>query len=229
MNHSISPWEFLIGVCVGILLYLIIKWFFLTTYETVVETSDDNPILKAKSEYRGNIISNIINSFLDAWELDPKEVVIQTAYIDFGVNVINSIYKNHFMRLYCDWDKNILKIHYTTNENGETSVVKKVFTLKSNKIDFEKINDFFLSIKPKEAAALDEKTVEHLIQSAKDIANNEKVPAEESLQMILEGWAQLKEALLINASHEMAMQFSTLTAFLQTYFPKEFEDFQNKD
>ena len=30
------------------------------------------------------------------------------------------------MRLYCDWNKDILKIHYTTNEDGENEMMKLV-------------------------------------------------------------------------------------------------------
>lgn len=195
--------------------------------EAVLVDSTTDPVMKAVAEQRTAFVNNVITALMNAWQVDMKDLDVDAEQLSFDTSLISIIYQNHMFRLYCNWKRHTMRIHYTiTSPSGETKVIRKKMRLKVNSIDFEKMQTFFRSIKPIEietAFALTEAQVDKLINAAKELKDEGKISHEDANSMLMDFWDESKDLVMQEGTRENIMQFTAMTTLLYEYCPDEFE------
>ena len=192
--------------------------------EVVLVDSTTDPVMKAVAEQRTTFMNNVITALMNAWQVDMEDLDVDAEQLSFDTSLISIIYQNHMLRLYCNWKRHTMRIHYITNHSGKTKIIRKRMRIGVNSVDFEKMQLFFCSIKPvKTAPALTETQVDKPINAAKEVKDEGKISHEDANSMLIEFWDESKDSVMQEGTRENIMQFTAMTTLLYEYCPDEFE------
>lgn len=192
--------------------------------EAVLVDSTTDPVMKAVAEQRTAFVNNVITALMNAWQVDMEDLDVDAEQLSFDTSLISIIYQNHMFRLYCNWKRHTMRIHYITNHSGKTKIIRKRMRIGVNSVDFEKMQLFFCSIKPaKTALALTEAQVDKLINAAKEVKDEGKISHEDANSMLIEFWNESKNSVMKEGTRENIMQFTAMTTLLYEYCPDDFK------
>ena len=192
--------------------------------EVVLVDSTTDPVMKAVAEQRTTFMNNVITALMNAWQVDMEDLDVDAEQLSFDTSLISIIYQNHMLRLYCNWKRHTMRIHYITNHSGKIKIIRKRMRIGVNSVDFEKMQLFFCSIKPaKTAPALTEARVDKLINAAKEVKDEGKISHEDANSILIEFWDESKNSVMKEGVRENIMQFTAMTTLLYEYCPDEFE------
>ena len=192
--------------------------------EVVLVDSTTDPVMKAVAEQRTTFMNNVITALMNAWQVDMEDLDVDAEQLSFDTSLISIIYQNHMFRLYCNWKRHTMRIHYITNHRGKTKIIRKRMRIGVNSVDFEKMQLFFCSIKPaKTTHALTEAQVDKLINAAKEVKDEGKISHEDANSMLIEFWDKSKDLVMEDGTRENTMQFTAMTVLLYEYCPDDFK------
>ena len=192
--------------------------------EVVLVDSTTDPVMKAVAEQRTTFMNNVITALMNAWQVDMEDLDVDAEQLSFNTSLISIIYQNHMLRLYCNWKRHTMRIHYITNHRGKTKIIRKRMRIGVNSVDFEKMQLFFCSIKPvKTISTLTEAQVDKFINAAKELKGDGKISHDDANSMLIEFWDESKNSVMKEGTRENIMQFTAMTTLLYEYCPDEFE------
>lgn len=192
--------------------------------EAILVDSTTDPVMKAVAEQRTAFVNNIITALMNAWQVDMEDLDVDAEQLSFDTSLISIIYQNHMFRLYCNWKRHTMRIHYITNYRGKTKIIRKRMRIGVNSVDFEKMQLFFCSIKPaKTIPTLTETQVDKLINAAKELKDEGKISHEDANSMLIDFWDESKDLVMQEGTRENMMQFTAMTVLIYEYCPEEFE------
>ena len=192
--------------------------------EVVLVDSTTDPVMKAVAEQRTTFMNNVITALMNAWQVDMEDLDVDAEQLSFDTSLISIIYQNHMLRLYCNWKRHTMRIHYITSYRGKTKIIRKRMRIGVNSVDFEKMQLFFCSIKPaKTTPALTEAQVDKLINAAKEVKDEGKISHEDANSMLMDFWDKSRDLVMEEGTRENTMQFTAMTVLLYEYCPDDFK------
>lgn len=217
---------FAIIICV---IYLLMRLFgfFSTQDENVtsqeVEGPDDNPYLKALTEFRQQIINEIIRYYAGIIRADIEQISVTPVNVGFNANVIDVLFTNELLRIYCYWELKKIKITYSFVNDEEEKYFKKTFRIVNKHIDFDAIEKFLRNKHKKLFDTNELQNKKECFKAAKEITSQKDFNEKQATNLLLDMWHSIR----FN-KHKFsdldAINFTRLTAYLTYMKPQELID-----
>lgn len=202
-----------------------------TTTITEVVTSEDDPQLQLLAECRSNLIDQITTVIAITWNFPADEINVDYKLIDFGSNLVIIAYDNYLCRLYCDWNKDKIKLelsYYPLTAPQKYFVKSTTLRMKNGFINISKLEQKLQKWYYKFSASVYDTFDKKIIAACNEgmtIAKSEEFTNDEIIKLLFDAWDNLEIRKLPKKQFIDIAVFNRLTAYIVRFHPKEFAEY----
>ncbi len=199
----------------GLVLWLVFNKLKITTVASVEVISDEAQ--EQIEKMREIMFLHFLDTIVETWDLYRSEFKVEVQPIGMAGTRVKMTGLDFFISFYFDWDKEIVRIHTTTN--GKTR--RKRFYFSHQKADLEKVAKYFARIKPHRENGLSEDELQNLIASALAMQETPLFELTNDVQM-LEMWLEKRNKLKIQKNKQEVREFLNLTMMIKNNLGEQF-------
>lgn len=221
----------LIVFVIVVIFYYLLKRQTETTTITEVVTSEDDPQLQLLAECRSNLIDQITAVIAIIWNFPADKIDIDYKLVDFGANLIVISYGNYLCRLYCNWNKNKIKLelsYYPPTAPQKYFVKTTTLRIKNGFIDMSKLERKLQKWYYKFSASLYDTFDEKIIAACNEgitIAKSEEFTNDEIIKLLFDAWDNFEIRKSPKKQFVDIAVFNRLTAYIMRFHAKEFAEY----
>ncbi len=199
----------------GLVLWLVFNKLKITTVASFEVISDEAQ--EQIEKMREIMFLHFLDTIVETWDLYRSEFKVEVQPIGMAGTRVKMTGLDFFISFYFDWDKEIVRIHTTTN--GKTR--RKRFYFSHQKADLEKVAKYFARIKPHRENGLSEDELQNLIASALAMQETPLFELTNDVQM-LEMWLEKRNKLKIQKNKQEVREFLNLTMMIKNNLGEQF-------
>lgn len=221
----------LIVFIVAVIFYYLLKRQTETTTITEVVTSEDDPQLQILAECRTNLIDQITTVIAVIWNFPADKIDIDYKLVDFGANLVVISYGNYLCRLYCNWNKDKIKLelsYYPPNAPQKYFVKTTTLRIKNGFVDMSKLERKLQKWYYKFCAQLYDTLDDKIIAACSKgmvIARSEEFTDNEIVKMLFDAWDNLEIHKSPKKQFIDTGIFNRLTAYIMRFHPEKFAEY----
>lgn len=221
----------IIILIIVIIFYYLYKWQTESTTTTEVITSADDPQLQLLAECRSNLIDQIITTVAVIWNFPGDKTDIDYKLIDFGSNLVVITYDNFLCRLYCNWNKNKIKLelsYYPPTAPQKYFVRTTILRLKNGFINISKLEQKLQKWYYKFSASLYDTLDDRLSTTVDEgikIAQSKEFTDDEVIQLLFDAWDNFEIRKSPKKQFVDIGIFGRLSAYIMRFHSREFAEY----
>lgn len=203
-------------------------------YTTEVVTSEDDPELKAISEFRTTIVEQLIAGIIVTWNVPEDGYYVDYKTTGFNSNIIVVSFSDFLYRIYCDWNRNKIRIefsYYPLATPQNRYVRDATFRIKHNFIDFSKVETVLRKWYFEFLDSLNDTLEKKILSACGDgaaIAKSEEYSDEEVLELLFDAWNALEIRKSPRNQYVDTSVLTRLVAYIMRFHKDKFTEYIEK-
>ena len=221
----------LIILIITMIFYYLCKRQTESTTITEVVTSDDDPQLQLLAEYRSNLIDQIATIVAVIWHFPADKVDIDYKLLDFGSNLVIIAYDNFLCRLYCNWNKNKIKLelsYYPPTAPQKYFVRTTILRMKNGFINISKLEQKLQKWYYKFSASLYDTLDDRLsatVDEGISIAQSKEFTDDEVIKLLFDAWDNFEIRKSPKKQFVDIGIFGRLSVYIMRFHSSEFAEY----